>query len=940
MNESIANFIGKEGFNWWIGQVENDGYGFWNAVNGSFDFSDWDWTNKVKVRIIGYHNPDRKALPTSDLPWAQILMPPTYAQRSGIGANHQLEVNSWVVGFFMDGASAQIPIVMGTIGDENPKSSYGVKGGKEQGFEQLVSPNYKFPDHEEQGSAPPNTGSTVETNEETGIDEAPKNNDGHKDEEGEESDKNERGPAKTESEKQKIATEKQQVTVHVGNGKCGSETAAKLEAPMAEFMKFARGVEKNEIDQFINKATGKVVDMEYEINIVSQRIQKKLTGLTANIKGVVMEETNKLVTEGLNNLSIPDPELDVAVRKQLKDVGDLVSCLFKQAIGELGDFIKGMLKDLVENVLDTALCLVQNMLGDIMKKLMDNITGALDVLKGVTGAIKGSRDKIQNLTNKVGDFLDLFCDGQLSCSIGASVFETGIGAKPKGLEEAAKQISQYKIKPPNFISVVGKGIPKNGFVPTIDRNGVKKIFDTTSGALVDLNSAAGIATGLTEKAFDTRGPLEKFEGINFYDSQGNVSSEAVQCANSNLNRKPCFPEMVWDNLQSTSPVKALPIVDDIGQILGVLMQKKGKNVNLEASVKAQFTCNDPEGSGAEFKPNIVNGKVDSVEVLKSGIGYGFDPADTFCPKEQYGILVDKLGLQEHLNDGEFIEHVVLGNPDILQVVDTDFDEDHILIATIDPSFNPQLEVGMSLRTKSGHDFILNFDKKFPTLVIPQGAKALYANCSDIIPKVDKLSIRNVGRNYVNPVITIGSGTKKRQIGTATKDDKGRLIELDLTESVLGFVKPVIEDAGFEANDIEGTGTGAEVAVVYEFTSPRELREDNVIPLTQYIDCVGHPMIKSVKEDEDDGLADRGFNLIDSAIDDSTELNTTVATQSQQTIADPVSTPVTPDTGSQQQQQQTQQTQQQNNQQQQQQQQNNQQQQQQNNNQQQGGYGGY
>ena len=139
-----------------------------------------------------------------------------------------------------------------------------------------------------------------------------------------------------------------------------------------------------------------------------------------------MEETNKLVKDGLAELSIPDPELDTAVRTQLKNVGDLVSCLFKQMIGELGDFIKGMLSDLVENVLDTALCLVQNMLGDIMKKMMDSIQSALGVLKGVTGAIKGATDKIQNLLNKVGDFLDLFCDGQLSCAIGASVFELSL----------------------------------------------------------------------------------------------------------------------------------------------------------------------------------------------------------------------------------------------------------------------------------------------------------------------------------------------------------------------------------------------------------------------------------------------------------------------------------------------------------------------------------
>ena len=81
------------------------------------------------------------------------------------------------------------------------------------------------------------------------------------------------------------------------------------------------------------------------------------------------------------------------LENNLKDVGDLVSCLFKHLLGELGDFIKGMLSDLVENVLDTVLCLVQNMLGDIMKKLMDSIQGALGILKGITGAIKGAAQK-------------------------------------------------------------------------------------------------------------------------------------------------------------------------------------------------------------------------------------------------------------------------------------------------------------------------------------------------------------------------------------------------------------------------------------------------------------------------------------------------------------------------------------------------------------------
>ena len=179
--------------------------------------------------------------------------------------------------------------------------------------------------------------------------------------------------------------------------------------------------------------------------------------------------------------------------------------------------------------------------------------------------------------------------------------------------------------------------------------------------------------------------------------------------------------------------------------------------------------------------------------------------------------------------------------------------------------------------------------KRQTLVIPQGAKALYSGCSDIIPKVDNVNIVNVGTNYTDPIITIGTGDKKKQIGSATTDSKGRLITASVTEAILGFVKPIVEDR-------TGSGTGALLSVVYTYTSPRELRENNVLPLTQYIDCVGHPMIKSIIEDEEDAsLTSSGFNLIDSAVDESTETNTTVAQQTQQSLADPVSTPVNQDT---------------------------------------------
>ena len=112
--ESAAHAIGKDGFNWWIGQVENDGS---DPDHDGSQSKDYDYTGKVKVRIVGYHNPDKEVLPTRDLPWASCIMPAVYAMKSGMGTIQQLQVSSWVVGFFMDGSSAQIPIIMGSISD-------------------------------------------------------------------------------------------------------------------------------------------------------------------------------------------------------------------------------------------------------------------------------------------------------------------------------------------------------------------------------------------------------------------------------------------------------------------------------------------------------------------------------------------------------------------------------------------------------------------------------------------------------------------------------------------------------------------------------------------------------------------------------------------------------------------------------------------------------
>ena len=107
---------------------------------------------------------------------------------------------------------------------------------------------------------------------------------------------------------------------------------------------------------------------------------------------------------------------------------------------------------------------------------------------------------------------------------------------------------------------------------------------------------------------------------------------------------------------------------------------------------------------------------------------------------------------------------------------------------------------------------------------------------------------------------------------------------------MGFVKPIVEE-----KSAAGTGTGGSLSVVYTYTSPREIRENNVLPLTQYIDCVGHPMIKSAIEEEQAGFTDTGFNLVNSQDTSTTTDSTSSDTTTTPTVSDPVSTPVNQDT---------------------------------------------
>lgn len=95
MMENKNNFAGKDGFIWWTGIVE--------------DRQDPLKLGRCRIRCLGWHSPNKMQLPTNMLPWAIPSIPinvsNVYAPKEG----------DMIFGFFLDGESAQQPVMLGSF---------------------------------------------------------------------------------------------------------------------------------------------------------------------------------------------------------------------------------------------------------------------------------------------------------------------------------------------------------------------------------------------------------------------------------------------------------------------------------------------------------------------------------------------------------------------------------------------------------------------------------------------------------------------------------------------------------------------------------------------------------------------------------------------------------------------------------------------------------
>mgnify|MGYP000193745458 CR=1 FL=1 len=92
----MSNFFGNKNVVFWIGKIVNR--------------ADPLALGRCQVRIFGWHTENKMALPDEDLPWALAMYPVNSSNTFS-----KPRIDDWVIGIFMDGESAQSPLMFGVI---------------------------------------------------------------------------------------------------------------------------------------------------------------------------------------------------------------------------------------------------------------------------------------------------------------------------------------------------------------------------------------------------------------------------------------------------------------------------------------------------------------------------------------------------------------------------------------------------------------------------------------------------------------------------------------------------------------------------------------------------------------------------------------------------------------------------------------------------------
>jgi hypothetical protein len=414
-------FIGRDGFYWWIGQIPKEEV--WKKNTSGVPLNDNSdvegFGERYKVRIMGSHldgwesksgteDPD---ITDEDLPWAVVMYPVTAG--GGPGASFQssnLTQGTFVFGFYLDGKDGQQPVIMGTFGynDRNQVSPNSPSFTPITGFTSSGSitdgiPSYAFKTYPG-GTFSDNYSSDFSIN---------------------------LGELYLESVN--LNTYEFAAFSQLEDGK-----KVKPVAVPSDCKSGLSGIQLQikEVIQKIEKAKKSVYDYRSALATNISDIQKFIDDkilegaklIAGGVKWVITliekEVIKKIndVAKKTYNLLMPNEQ--PAMKEAMETASDIIACVFKKIIDALLGMIISFLTGMIDKTINTAECLVNNFLGGLFAKLAGLVDGAVSqafgaitsVVDGIAGIADGALSIAGGALKIINDVLSfLSCEENPEC---------------------------------------------------------------------------------------------------------------------------------------------------------------------------------------------------------------------------------------------------------------------------------------------------------------------------------------------------------------------------------------------------------------------------------------------------------------------------------------------------------------------------------------------
>lgn len=657
LDESLlkSNFIGKDGFIWWIGRVADPRV--WKKENIVMSQEE-SMGQRCKVRIIGYH-PFTDELPEKDLPWAQVMMDAvTGSGQGGMGDTLTLVGGETALGFFLDGEEAQQPVIIGLLNRHNSVrnsiSADELAQGQSSQMKPFTGGNLgkltKTKRVETEDVKPPNSAA---------VQGKIKRDDNSDTEQGVIQPKGNSSASAQSFEKDN--TVEQQIP-----STCGNDAIGRLTQTITDFITLTNSLESS-LGKFVDPISNAIVDMDTEIKKVVRTAKGVVKSIINNVRDGLFGKLTTIFSNFLGNLNLVNPLdyiSDAVANKAFQKVLDIIFCLFEKLLGDLTGFLNNLFKSLLGRIINGPFCAVEQFVSGIFSKifsmledLLAPVLDGLDWLTGGIGAIQGFLRKASNLATAIFNFIG--CDGKKCTTPSKWVSSTKV-ALDTATDDWAKQVDNINFLDGVAADLAQFGRDANGEIDDFfgtdefkdtEYNGMRigAVLEATD-AITGGDSAGQLdrALGSIESAIATTpllgGTNSVFDACNRKVTDPQNQDDIIRMPLGYRYGK-CIPPEVRIN-GSGSGAKAIPIVDRGSSILAVKMVSGGSGYDNQTT--AIILDNTNIGYGAELKPIIKDGKVDKIVVRKSGANYCPNPFDdqfTDDPSATTtGIFVDTPGV--------------------------------------------------------------------------------------------------------------------------------------------------------------------------------------------------------------------------------------------------------------------------------------------------------